>query len=118
MNSSGFAVAKLSESGHFSEPWPYLVQQFSVCFLRGRRSCPLAGLWGGDELESLQCGSLKQAVSVMGMGARCMGMSLTGSCCAPGGAWLETVCGWVPFAEDEDRHFKGDLTGEGGSMSS
>lgn len=30
-------------------------------------------------------------------------------------AWLETV--YVPFAEDEDGHFRGDLTGEGGSMS-
>lgn len=90
----------------------------SVCFLRGRRSCPPVGLWGGDELESPQCASLVQVVSVMGMGVRCMEMSMVGSCCAAGKAWLETVCGWVPFAEDEHRHFRGDLTAEGGSMSS
>lgn len=31
---------------------------------------------------------------------------------------LETVCVCVPFAEDEDGHFRGELSGEGGSMSS
>lgn len=58
-----------------------------VCFLRGRRSCPLSGVWGGDELEeSPQCASLEQDVSMMGMGVRCMGMSMVGSCCVPGEA--------------------------------
>lgn len=67
----------------------------SVCFLRGRKSCPLSGLWRGHELEeSPQCASLKQGVSVMRMDARCMGLSTVGSCCVPGEAWLETVSGF------------------------
>lgn len=67
----------------------------SVCFLRGRKSCPLAGLWGGHELEkSPQYASLEQLVSVMGMDVKCMGMSTLGSCCGPGEAWLETVSGF------------------------
>lgn len=42
----------------------------SVCFLRGRKSCLLAGLWRGHELEeSPQCASLKKGVGVMGMDA-------------------------------------------------
>lgn len=66
----------------------------SACFLRGGRLCPLTGLWGGSELEeSPPCASLEQDVSVMGMGVRCVGMSMVGSCCVPGEAWWETVEG-------------------------
>lgn len=40
----------------------------SVCFLRGRKSCPLAGLWGGHELEKSP-----QYASLAGAGCQCDG---------------------------------------------
>lgn len=47
--------------------------------------CGVAMSWGAP-----QCAGVEQIGSVMGMGGRCVGMSMVGLWCVPGETWLET----------------------------